>query len=564
MIKKTAVVLAAAMMLGQNAYAACDISVNNSKVTLNLSEFSGYNEVMIRVFREGKNGSDLYSTEDMMEVIAYQTQVTTDKNGKATVSFYLDKSGDYTIELGEFGKLSTETYSLVEYADINYSLNIINDINTAIKNRDDVTVKTKIEGNYVTLNLNAELYEALDGAEYDKVYSLIANGEATDSVDGLGKLLNTAALIVKMQGMSDSEAKEYFDLNVSKTLFADSGMYKIYSEYMSKTAKEDLIAKVLDTEIVSCHDALDKYTETAAVDAINNALGADTVRGVLSACEKELGIDISECEALKNPSAVYQALCGSGVTSFESIAGKFETEYNNQKKAENSSSDKKGGSGGGGGGGGSSPIIVRDPETIVKKDEAATEQPETIIEDTVGNYKAFTDLNGYAWAENSIYELYEKGIVSGRGDNAFAPGDAVTREEFIKLITTALNIYNPDAKSSFTDVPSGSWYESYVASGVEHGIINGISDTMFGTGNNITRQDVAVIIYRAIGGGNSDTITVNDIADGALISDYATEAVTKMYELGILTGNDDGTFKPTNSTTRAEAAVIISRMLNML
>ncbi len=561
MVKKVIAVALTAVMFTTSAYAACDISVKNSQVTLNLSDFKGYNEVMIRVFREGFDGNDLLTAQKMTDVIAYQTQVKTDNKGKAEVSFYLDKSGNYTIEVGELDGVNTEKYTLSDYADISYSDNVIESINEAVKKKDSASVKTLIEENYITLNLNAKMYAELEDDKKEAIYSLVSNGNRIDNSTELEKQLNTAALLVSISSMSEAEAKIYIENNIANTVYADSGMYKVYSSCMSDDLKEAAIKDMQKAEYSSCEEALEKYTEIVLTITIGEALGGQTVKSALTACINELDIDLEKCEKLKNPMNVYQALCGGTYADIEDIEKAFEDAYDEQYDKENSKKGSSGGGGGGGGGGGvSAPtMIIRDPDTIKAENTAqnitvnSTPLPEI--------NEIFNDLAGYEWAKEDILSLYNKGIVSGKGEGVFAPSDNVTREEFVKLLTLALNIYDENADCEFGDVAATSWYYTYVASAVNGGIVKGIDDSSFGTGRLITREDAAVMLNRAMGNAQAQTVDTSTITDLNEISDYAVDSVTAMYEKGILTGNADGTFKPKNNTTRAEAAVIISRML---
>lgn len=203
--------------------------------------------------------------------------------------------------------------------------------------------------------------------------------------------------------------------------------------------------------------------------------------------------------------------------------------------------------GGGGGGGGSfstnvGSVVV--PEVQVKFADAKTEA---------------------SWAYEAIIALSDKGVVSGYEDRTFRAGNSVTREEYVKMLVVALGIYDETAICLFTDTVNGNWYDSYIASAVNHGIVNGISETEFGVGANITRQDMAVIAYRAITSLGKklpdvqETVVFSDEAD---IADYAGEAVNELQQANIINGMGDGTFAPGANANRAQAAYIIYSILN--
>ena len=117
-----------------------------------------------------------------------------------------------------------------------------------------------------------------------------------------------------------------------------------------------------------------------------------------------------------------------------------------------------------------------------------------------------------------------------------------------------------DGNCGFEDVPSDAWYSSYVYSAVKNGIVSGVSANQFGTGLPITREDVAVLIWRACQG---QEVNVENFSDGDDVSNYAKEAVMWLKESKIVSGYDDGTFRPKNLITRAETAKILWTLYNI-
>ena len=170
---------------------------------------------------------------------------------------------------------------------------------------------------------------------------------------------------------------------------------------------------------------------------------------------------------------------------------------------------------------------------------------------------AFSDVASGHWAEPAVTYLAGKGVVSGKGDGKFYPEDGVTREEFTKMIVEAFRLHNQDAKADFADVAAERWSNSYIASALEAQLINGVSATEFAPGARITRQDMAVIIYRT-----AELLGVNlsgnaSFADNGAIASYAKEAVAKLAGAGIVNGVENNRFAPKDLVTRAQAAKII-------
>lgn len=235
---------------------------------------------------------------------------------------------------------------------------------------------------------------------------------------------------------------------------------------------------------------------------------------------------------------------------------KFADEVKDDGSSTNPSDRPSGGSGGSSGGGGRRP---------------STGSGSTISDDNKDDNNDvtydtnFSDLGDAAWAESSVKYLASKGVVSGKGDGKFYPNDTVTREEFVKIIVEAFKIYSNTATVEFEDVDSGRWSYGYIASAYRAGIIAGNSDTTFNPAGEMTRQDMAVIMYRV---ANLVGLSLNGaevtFADGADIADYAKEAVGALCSAGIINGTGDNCFSPLETVTRAQAAKIAYELMNAI
>lgn len=171
----------------------------------------------------------------------------------------------------------------------------------------------------------------------------------------------------------------------------------------------------------------------------------------------------------------------------------------------------------------------------------------------------FNDIAGYAWAENAINTLAEKNIINGVAEGRFDPAGTLTREQAAKIICLAAGINPVNEGVAFADVNGSAWYAPYIAALNKAGIINGVSDTQFGIGNNVTREDFAVMICRAL---NYTASKDSSFTDKGEISTYAADAVNALYERGIVGGYEDGSFKPKAKISRAEGAKIIYGILS--
>lgn len=191
----------------------------------------------------------------------------------------------------------------------------------------------------------------------------------------------------------------------------------------------------------------------------------------------------------------------------------------------------------------------------------------TVTEDIVKPSASFNDCPNTHWAFEYVEELKNENIISGYSDGNFYPGKTVKREELVKMIVALSDIGDESDICSFGDVSADAWYYSYIASAYTAGLINGISETDFGVGSDISRQDVAVIVCRLLskrGVSLNESNTDKTFRDSNEISDYATDSVDALVSLFVLNGFDDGTFRPAASLTRAEAAKIISLVKELI
>ena len=174
----------------------------------------------------------------------------------------------------------------------------------------------------------------------------------------------------------------------------------------------------------------------------------------------------------------------------------------------------------------------------------------------------FTDFNNSHWAYTATEYLRGNGVISGYPDNTFRPANNITRAEFIKLIVSALDLTSSDAVSSFNDVQPDTWFAPYVATAEKYEIVFGDESSKFRPYENITRQDAAVIAYRAgIFAGAVFEPNGNDkFRDYDDIAEYAAIQVDILKANGVLNG-DNGFFYPISNATRAEMSQLIYSLL---
>ena len=171
--------------------------------------------------------------------------------------------------------------------------------------------------------------------------------------------------------------------------------------------------------------------------------------------------------------------------------------------------------------------------------------------------QVFEDVPSTYWAYSYIMDLYDAGIVNGASATMFYPENNVTRAEFTKMAVVLFGLDSKSTESQFTDVPANEWYAKYVVAATEAGIVTGISETEFAPNDDVTREQMAAIIGRYL---DITSKAAMKYTDSAAISDYAVPYVSGLTEKGLLTGEEDGTFRPAASAARSEAAALLSRV----
>lgn len=258
--------------------------------------------------------------------------------------------------------------------------------------------------------------------------------------------------------------------------------------------------------------------------------------------------DVSVYNTLNNQDALFAELfrLKSTINTFDDIADTFESVARDLKSKENQQILNQGSkpSVGGTSFGGSSSVMTDTPQ---KEDEGNS---------SISFANVFSDMDNH-WAKTYATSLAKQGIINGYEDGTYRPDVPVTRAELAKIIVGAFDIKTTGV-NTFDDVSDSDWFYSYVNSAAASGIVNGF-DGRFSPNNNVTRQDAALMLYRAISLTNNLGIGYTFFADEVDIAAYAAQEVSALAEIGIITGNDKNEFMPTSNLTRAEAAALISR-----
>ncbi|MCH4890318.1 S-layer homology domain-containing protein [Acidaminobacter sp. JC074] len=170
---------------------------------------------------------------------------------------------------------------------------------------------------------------------------------------------------------------------------------------------------------------------------------------------------------------------------------------------------------------------------------------------------SFTDIEA-SWAKKYITSLTAKGIVSGKSAEMFDPNATLTRAEFTTMIVKHLGL-DVEMKQNFKDVSEDAWYYNYIGNAGLNGLTAGVENGEFRPNDPITREEMAVMLYRAykLKRGFALETGAAPFSDHAKISSDALDAVYAVRTNGIISGYPDNTFRPEANATRAEAATML-------
>ena len=217
-------------------------------------------------------------------------------------------------------------------------------------------------------------------------------------------------------------------------------------------------------------------------------------------------------------------------------------------------------SGGISGGGGASKPVGGGSPGAVQPEESPQMQPEQKPAEMVLTGTTFPDVKEKDWYFTAVKYVYENGLFQGT-EEGFEPESSMSRA---MLVTVLHRFAEPEDKvygNAFLDVPEGQWYSEGIKWAAENGIVSGVSENTFDPDAGITREQLALILYRyALFCGYETTDT--DLAkfeDADEISDYALEAVRYAVAKGIIGGKTEKTIAPKDGATRAEVATMLMR-----
>ncbi|MCI8397336.1 MAG: leucine-rich repeat protein [Clostridia bacterium] len=182
----------------------------------------------------------------------------------------------------------------------------------------------------------------------------------------------------------------------------------------------------------------------------------------------------------------------------------------------------------------------------------------------IDNSMQFADVDYNHWAADAIAFATSRGLFEGIGDSKFAPDTNMSRDMLVTVLHRLEDTPVSNEVMYFPDVNGDAWYAEALQWATANKIISGYGNGTFGPNGNVTREQIAVILYRyanAIGMRTDERGYTNQFKDGDDISAWAHDAMSWAIEAGLFNGDNQGNLKPTDSVTRAEVVALIKRFV---
>lgn len=476
--------------------------------------------------------------------VVYADADTADESGKYHFGFALTESGIYYAYINEGDE---NKYKVTEVDYINKSNNetAVERIKNIIKSQTASELKTELENSRFDLGLFGDEFENADPAAAAQMIF----DELKDNSGITGEIITKTAVKAFVIDMLNSA--KITDIGKYRNALYLDDTKPIADNYNSKY--DGRLLDALTVNKIKSVDEYDSVIKNTVIEYTAKLSGSvDDVKKLLTDMAEYMGI--TKTNMITNDS-VRTIAADSKIQTVKDIAA-----YINGLNQDEPSNRPTTGGGGGGGGGSRGNVSISSGISYDedKKDDGDTKEQ-----------SVFNDIDIVPWAKDAIESLYKSRIINGKEKGYFCPNDSVTREEFVKMVVGAfrLNLVFEDNKDVFSDVTPNDWFYQSVMCAYSGGIIKGISESEFGSGLNISRQDLAVMVYNAAKACSIDIpsdIQKTEFVDGGDISDYAKEAVERLQTSGIISGYEDGSFKPQGNADRAEAAKIIHSLMQYI
>ncbi len=505
-------------------------------------------EFVIKVLR----GTDTALTE---ETTADQLIVLEQGRSAADGSYIVDvpvsaetASGDYQIMLTIEGSRSVDkkiSFYYLSRAGQDRILESINGTKTAAALQKEVLDHQKelnidTEEIYASLTSSAKVFEKMLTAKEQTAYQSL--GEVQQS------FRESCAIAAVEEGRTAAEVMERL-IKYKDILSIDPSL----AEELDNP--QEVGAHVGGRTYAQVSQLQARFLESVCVSAFNQATRGK-MEALLRTYQDQLSLPAAYQSAVtEQKNALYKDL--ESVRNFDS----YDNISNYVKNwFTGGNTGNAGNSGSGGSGGGSVSGISSGGLSAGMTDTSKEHTDQDYTSSALTPATKFTDLATVPWAAEAIEYLANQKVIQGVRADAFEPDRAVTREEFVKILVGAFDVSWSGQVTDFADVDASAWYAPYVFAAAEKGIVQGIDAQHFGIGTEISRQDMAVMLYRTLQILEREpqkNAAVQSFSDGSQIAEYAKEAVDALCGYGVMNGVSETEFAPEEHATRAMAAKVI-------
>ncbi len=572
--------------VSETLYEDTEIEIKISEYTLDIDYITD-----ISTSANGTLEQTIYAFGNAKEFMAGKTLtfIVTDGTTYEQNSCVIESDGSYEVSiLTQFDGITLNISATIDSIavnlpidKINYQISSLLAANTLVSelnNKNNVPVFPEDLRddiiNIEDLKFDVEIYKIIGNERQIAIANDILSFNGLYTIEEINNIYDTSLIINTFSNQENTQIIEKAIDKYKDTLLAfnQSSVYSTYNTSVNKNEIHTLMANVLYQDIPSVVSRL----ETAvSLSEIKNVENYTNILGEISKYISILETDNNTSEFANlitqfgnmtdtkiRAASEYVLENISSVTTKEGLKSIVDYAVTNAQALADSKvviiPGNTGGFGGGfGGGGGGGGYVEKETIDITDNNNSSTNLE---VIDTTG---FFDDINGVSWANEAINVMFKLGVIDGREKGKFYPSDNITRAEFVKIVVTAFDLYDENATCNFDDVNAGNWAYSYIASAKNSGVASGKSASYFGASEDITRQEMAVmlmgVVYRLSlheSFENRENQS-NNFTDADDIADYALQSINILSAEGLLKGYEDGTIKPNNNSTRAEAVHLL-------
>ena len=553
-MKKRTILCSAMLIVAQLCSAPCYAytkvtqSGTNETAVIKADGYSAYETVPVIILKAGKNLTNLENatkdtpTEDISDVVGYMGSLSADKDGNITEEVDLSafaSGNDYGIVVN--GALYNLKY--LTNAERN---TIISSMIAAADANNATALQTIFSANKFCLSIDNSILDICSSVSDSAIVSILLpeiKGKGTLTIDQMSEIINKTMLVAALNAnkLNGSNGKEILDHILVGGQYAS--VNTALKDKIKLNGLNTFISNINGKGYVAASVAENNISKELILDTISYPKNNTTseILKVLQDHNGILGLDLTDFNKLSSENKA------SAIKSFSDAKPTLATMQTvfdgivSQLLPANQPIIEPTVTGGGGGAGGSSGGVYLGMQSPI-----------------------FSDISNYSWAQEAITALHSAGVISGYGNGSFAPQNNIKREEFVTIVVSAFYKDADMGTYSFADVSEDAWYYKNIAIAAGKGIVSGMGANSFGVGRNITREDMAVILYRIAGDKLGKPENYDAFSDDGNIADYAKEAVYALRAAGVINGVSTSEFAPKKNATRAETAVMVYRFLSII